>query len=171
MRLNGHKLPLASFLQRKAFFNDARVRTAAKPRFWCAATCLLLRGGFVPTVHNVGVALQEGVLVMEEEDSSASNPLANPMMDPMNMVYAFHRRYVVGPIDFFTTMLTPSMISSFFFFFFFNAYVCTAQGHDEEERHHARTAAAHRRLGPVLLLRLRAWYHSTSSPLPWEFHR
>lgn len=40
----------------------------------------------------VGVALQEGVLVMEEEDSSASNPLANPMMDPMNMVYAFHRR-------------------------------------------------------------------------------
>lgn len=40
----------------------------------------------------MGVALQEGVLVMEEEDSSASNPLANPMMDPMNMVYVFHRR-------------------------------------------------------------------------------
>ena len=54
----------------------------------------------MPTVRR-GVALQEGVLVMEEEDSSASNPLANPMMDPMNMVYAFHRRYVVGSIDFY----------------------------------------------------------------------
>ncbi|ELR17292.1 Transmembrane protein, putative [Acanthamoeba castellanii str. Neff] len=80
MRLNGHKLPLASFLQRKAFFNDAR----------------------------------EGVLVMEEEDSSASNPLANPMMDPMNMVDMMKKN---------VTMLVPQLLIVGWVQYFFSGFV------------------------------------------------
>jgi len=37
-------------------------------------------------VAAAAAAVQVGVLVIEEEEN-ANNPLANPMMDPMNMVY------------------------------------------------------------------------------------